>query len=288
MNSVTKLIITIITTLIVVIGVMVPIIGGLDDNIKSVYQNTTERYLLSDNNLNLELEYLGEGDFLINGKPFDGEQRAVIAGNGLYINMYSGGAALIDIKNNISHVYSDIGTVISIENGNYTHTLNGTEYTGTLDTLLYPDENGDYGAYQGQEITVDKEDPIYLVSNYSNPKPKFILTMVDGTETRSEALMAPVTSSTDSFSEYTGTFTVNYTSTPSEDGLTNTYSSMTFTCDDGDGNIRIYAPVKYHVMDSTAEAVKSIVNILPLIILIGLIIVAGYAIASATRNKTDI
>lgn len=287
MNSITKLIITIITTLIVVVGVMIPLIGGLDDNIRSVEQNTTSRFLLTDNDLDLVIDCVEPGTYMINGREYSGTASSLVIGDGIYIYLFTSNYSIVDTNNNIVYVGNGTGNVITIEDGEYTHKNGSNTYTGTVETLLYPDERGNYGAFVGTGFNVDDGDKIYLISNRSGDA-KFVLTMINGVERRADALIEPITSTTSSYSPYEGTLEITTTATKSDDGLSYAYSTISFTTDTGTNNAIVYAPIKYHVIDSAAETVRTIVNILPLIVLIGLILVAGYAVMASINNKTDI
>lgn len=289
MRSITKITITIIVVLIMTVGVFIPITSGLEDNIKSVEQNTDYRFILKENNLNLSVDYVEPGVYTINGREYTSANNyTVIIGTGIYIYMYSNNYSILDANNNFFKLRDTPGNVITIENGVYSYVYQDTEYTGSVDTLLYPSYNGDYGAFTTSEfnLNVDVEDPIYLVSNKPSPLPKFGLTVVNGAEVRSEAILAPWIS--DPLGEYTDEVSVEVVSTLSEDGLSRNYTEFNVTAGTQEFIPMVYAPIKYHVDDSTAQATREIVNVLPLVILIGLLIAAGYAMINSMGKKTDI
>lgn len=291
MNSITKLTITIITALVVVVGVMIPVTSGLDDNIKSVDQNSPSRFFVSDNDLTLEVDYLGNGMYEINGQEFAGSSSTTIIGDDLYLYLYTSLYNIIDVENNIVFVSDTPGRILTVVNGDYTYSNNGTEYNGSLTHLLYPDEFGNYGAFGGTEssFSVDKGEEIYLISNLSGSAlPKFALTVVDGVEIRSKALIDPISTTNTTMQEYTGTLNITINSALSEDGLSYKYDSITYTAGETTAGPLVYAPLKYHTIDTAAETVKTIIGILPIIILIGLLMVAGYAVMDSIRNKTGI
>lgn len=288
MRLITKLTMTIIVVLIMTVGVLIPVTAGLEDNIKSVDQNSDYRFVLKNNNLNLNVECEEVGKYTINGRDFAGSSYGVIIGDGLYIYLFSSNYSIADVNNNIFYVKSDPGTIINIEKGEYTHANAGTTYTGTVETLLYPSANGDYGAFPAASTTLnaDLEDPIYLISNKGSPEPKFALTVINGSENRNAALVAPIT--TNPLATYTGEVAVTFTSTLSEDGLSRNYSGFTATTDNSSFTPIVYAPIKYHVVDSTAETIREIVNILPIVILIGLLVAAGYAVVSSFGGRSEL
>lgn len=288
MKTITKLTMTIIVVLIMTVGVLIPITSGLEDNIKSVEQNTDYRFVVKNNNLNLSVECDSVGQYTINGREFTGNNYSAIIGDDLFINLTPNNFSVTDLENNIYYVVTTAGAVVNIENGEYTHTYNGTTYTGTVETLLYPSHNGDYGAYWNPTASVnaDKEDPIYLVSNKASPEPKFILVLENGVENRNAALMEPI--SINPIADYDGDVTASFQATSNEDGLSWNYTNFSVTSETSTYTPTIYAPIKYHVVDSSAETVRAIVNVLPIIILIGLMVTAGYAVMSSFRGRSEL
>lgn len=286
MKSLTKIIMTIIVVLVMTVGAMIPIFGGLEKNIVSVDQNTEYRYILKENHLDLEVECTSVGQYLINGNLYTGASNLLIIGDGLYIYLYTQNFSIVDTTNNLVTLSTVPGKVISIDSGSYTYTNSDTTYTGTVETLLYPSPRGDYGAFTGTGINfyTDIGEEIYIISNLGNPNPKFVLTIKDGVEIRSDALVTPIT--TNPYAAFTGSVTATITSELAEDGLSRHYTGISVSMEGGNTNYTpiVYAPIVYHTIDGNAEAVRSIVNMLPILIMLGLVIVAGYAIIAKTRG----
>lgn len=288
MNNLSKLLITIITTLVLVVGVMIPITSGVEDNIKSTHQNVSERFMVKDNNLDLEITVEEIGVYKINGREHVGTSASIVIGEGLFIALSPTVYTLIDENNGIVKISNSLGTLISIDDGDYKYTQNGTTYTGTTETLLYPDERGSYGAFVNTDVRVDVDEEMYIISSQGAGRPKFVLESTNGVMNWNNAIFGPIVNTDSAITDYTQEITLNITQTNSEDGLTKTYSGLTFTSEEVTNNVMVYAPIKYHEIDANATAVKSIVNLLPLIVIIGLVGIAGYALMASMKTRSEL
>lgn len=288
MKDLTKLLITIITTLALVVGVMIPITSGLEDNIKTTHLNSSERFVVMDDNLDLYVEMEEIGVFKLNGREVIGESTKLIIADGLQITLNANNFVMVDQNNNITITSTNTGKIVEFVDGTYTYTYNNNEYTGTTEKLLYPDDRGSYGAFISADLTVDVDEEMYLISIHGNGAPRFVLESLNGVFNWDNALLSPYTISSNTITEYSETITINTTYTESEDGLTKSYTALNFTAGGVTNNFIVYAPLKYHEWDTNAEAIKSIVNVLPLVILIGLIVVAGYYLINKTRSRSEL
>lgn len=268
MNSITRIIITVIVVTVAVVGVMIPITSGLDDNIASVDQNTSEKYLLSANNPDLVVERLADGSYLINGEKVTGSGMVFVIGDGFLFQLRDGAYSIY--SEGTSWTGSQYNEILTVDDGNYQYIKAGVTVTGTTETLLYPDPHGDYGVYQNVPIVVDKNKPVYVTAR--TDAVVFVSEIMNGTE--KDYIVDPASEASLTFS-----------ATATDDDLGYNYSAVQMTSGDYTGYPYVMAPWKYHVVDSNAEVVKSIVNVIPLIVIIGLLIFAGYAIMSQTKRS---
>lgn len=268
MNSITRIIITVIVVTVAVVGVMIPVTSGLDDNIASVDQNTSEKYLLSANNPDLVVERHANGSYLINGENVTGSGSLFVIGDGFLFQLRSGAYSIYSEGTSwTGDLYNEI---LTVDDGNYQFIKGNVTVTGTTETLLYPDPRGDYGVYQNVPIVVDKNKPVYVMDRANSIV--FVSELMNGTEI--DYIVDPANE-----------VSLTFSATATDDGLGYNYSSVQYTSGDYTGYGFVMAPWKYHVVDSNAEVVKSIMNVIPLIVIIGLLIFAGYAIMSQTKRS---
>lgn len=286
MKNLTKAILTIIVMVIMVVGVMIPINAGLDPNVKTIEQNSPHRFILKENQLNLTVECPELGKYIVNGEAVDGMTGMLIIGEGIYIYMYTDSWQILDLENNIFQSGTSTGDIISIKNGVFNYTVGETSYTGTTHSLLYPSSKGNYGAFSNAPFSVDVGETVYIISSKGVPEPKFAYEVVDGVVNTDQPLVAPSISAP--FGPYTGTVTPTVTASLSEDGLSYEYTTLSVTTDTSTFVPVIYAPLDYHIIDSSSDSVKQIIDVLPILILIALVILVGSLIYSRFKGDNQL
>lgn len=276
-------VIAVIAAVVSIIGVLVPIIDELDDNIVSVNNNETLRFMVADGS-NIQISYDSEtGNYTIGTTIYEPNNQLVAIGDGIIAHMGSGGIQITDNQNSI------VGTTdyIDFSKGTYEYSIDGTEYSGGYQQLLYPHEKGTYGCYNTPNggtiaFNVDKDDTIYITSRgAANFIPRFVLSV---TNTAESYLVTPVVIQ-NGYTEYTGQITINQTYTESEDGLTYRYTEINAgTAEEPRFNTIAYAPLHYSILDSTAQGARDIVGIIPLTLIIGLLIIVAASLMAANRS----
>lgn len=277
-----------IVGIVIIAGFATPLISSMSDNIVSVDNNTNQRFLVKDSGANLIVTYEGNDTYSFNNYEITADLFTRVICDNFMMHAFTGGSVYyFDNQNNavLSNMNVEAGqTVLEITRGVFEYTVSGTTYSGEVQKMLYPSGKGTYGAFEStSSYNVSVDDPAYVVMSATGSIPlNFVLTMVNGSEVRNEALLAPKTTSGANLSDYNGTVTLNITGETSEDGKSFAYSDVTFsttgTTEVTDSAPRlIYAPIYYDVMDSNAEAARSIVNVIPIVLVIFLLIaVCGY------------
>lgn len=278
---------TLIVGLVVIVGIFIPLIDGLDDNVVSTYNNYTDRFMVVDED-DEELIINRNGEtYTIAGNEFAGNLQLVVISESVIIKMTTTGMTVLDSDNNIAVQTNSI----RFADGAYTYVSGGTTYTGTYDRILYPHPNGDYGCMYNlttnniYPFSANNDDDVFAISSASSNNYAFVATINAGTSNGFLFPAKEVSGGTLSTADVEITF--NIASTESDDGLSHAYQSIKGSNDGVEFNVNVYAPVQYNVIDKNAEVTRSIISVLPIILIIGLLIIAAAAIMAVVANKNN-
>lgn len=288
LKTLATLTVGIITALVVIVGVFIPVMSGLEDNIVSTANNVTDRFMVADDSdNNVVVEYIEGTGFLINGETYTANSQLVIIADGFTAALTAQPIGVSDSQNQ----FIGLTNKVTFSGGTYTYSpaSSSTVYTGTYDTLLYPDKDGDYGCFMGvygesMPFTADKNDVVYAIQRSGTVR--FVAEIQNGVKTG--FLSSPFTYADSTYAAYTGTVTFNVTGENTEDSLGYDYTQITATYDGTTVTPNIYAPIFYHEIDANAEAARAIVGVLPLVLILGLIIMAGAVMMSAIRTRSEL
>lgn len=286
LKALATLTVGIIAVLVVVVAVFIPILNGLQDNVVSTENNTPTRYMVSENTYNLEITINEDGSFRVGNENYAATNYLAVIANDLFVNLSSEG--VIQVNDSANAIISNVNGV-EFDRGTYYYTANGTEYTGTYETLLYPSEHGTYGCMStSSSFNVNNDDVVYIISRGANSESlRFVAELVNGEKTG--YLVDPCTYTGNTYNAYTGTITINPTYAASEDALSIQYTGVSVNTETQSSfGVNIFAPVYYSVLDGNAEAVRSIMGVLPLVPILGLVIMAGYVMMSQIRGKSEL
>lgn len=285
LRNLTTVLIGIITGLIVIVGIFIPLVGGLEDNMVSTYNNYTERFMVVEDDGNLEITRTGN-EFNINGTVYTGDSQLTVISESVVIKMTSSSMTIYDADNNSAYTTNRI----VFDDGQYTYANGGNTYTGTYDMVLYPHPNGDYACFYNNGLipfSSNIDDTVYTMRTASTDNYVFVAEIVAG-----EAdgyLFAPKTVTGTTMAAATASdIVINVTAQESADGLSYSYTSIKGTIAETESNLNVYAPISYSAIDANAETVRNIVGVLPIVMIIGLLIMAAYVlmqIVGKTRSE---
>lgn len=282
LKKLSTLMVGMVAVLVVVVAVFIPISSGLQDNIVSTENNSSVRYMVSENTSNLEISVNEDGTFKIGSATFSAGTQLLAVADNIMLSMAISG--IITITDTVNEKIDNVQKV-NFDRGTCTYTLNGTEYTTNYDTLLYPSERGTYGCSSGA-FSANKNDTVYVISRgATSTTPRFVAEIVNGQNTG--YLVDPCTNPDYIYTPYTGDLNFAINSTESADGLSIRYNSIETSSDATFGNF-IFMPIHYSVLDGSAEAVRAIVNVLPLILIMGIVIAAGFVLLSIIGGKSEL
>lgn len=291
MNKKTKIMLSgmlaIITSLIVVVGVFIPIMTGLEDNVVSIRNNETTRFMVIENDEGVTITKNGT-TYDIGGVQYDGNASLVAISDNVVVRMTATNMIVFDDANNIH-----MGTnSITFDKGTYSYLdSDGNTRTGTFENLLYPNPRGDYGCFYSSGIipfSADNDEPVYCIGVASNNN--YIYAGVVKGGVQDGFLFNPHTLIDDAFSSVdASSVTIAATGETSEDGLSFHYTGLKTTAGGSEYTPNVYAPITYSVIDTNAETVRTIMGVLPIVmIILVLVMAAGMLMTMVGRRNNDI
>lgn len=277
-------VLSILVAVIVVATVAIPVIEDSSKEIKTTQNNVSERYMMSESTVGeITIEATETaGTFIING-----ESKTINAGdysdfwcvltNNLFVRLYSTSSWVTFDGLPVS--FTNLGTTgkVVINSEGWTVTVpsgsGAGTYTGTYDWICYPNEKGNYGLYRYSVngAYVDNDATVFAIKESPNAS-EGVMTIpsviwsgsIDGGDNtkiawdRTNNQTLDVSSSTNVYIKY------------SEKGEISTkMSSVTVEYGDNSATIStVIIPIEYHVITENDSAMISILQIVPLLLLI--------------------
>lgn len=277
-------VLSILVAIIVVATVAIPVIEDSSKEIKTTQNNVSERYMMSESTVGeITIEATKTaGTFIING-----ESKTINAGdyadfwcvltNNLFVRLYSTSSwvtfdglpvSSTNLGTTGKVVINSEGWTVTVPSGSGAGT-----YTGTYDWICYPNEKGNYGLYRYSVSAayVDNDATVFAIKESPNVS-EGVMTIptviwsgsIDGGDNtkiawdRTNNQTLDVSSSTDVYIKY------------SEKGEISTkMSSVTVEYGDNSATIStVIIPIEYHVITENDSAMISILQIVPLLLLI--------------------
>lgn len=255
-----------IVCVVIVVTVAIPIISDVSSDIRAVDHNNVTRFLMVDDggDVDLVIEKVESGVYTLNGELIEDTpnywcivtDKTFFRCDSIYKTMLIEGSNKTPAN----------GATLAFNDGIWTYTNGDTVLTGKYNWLLYPDPNGDYAYFYNTDVWVDRDATVYSYREY---------------QTSTEGEQCPIIYTSGSINDgfttnayYSNTAvdaTVEFISTETSDyanlgNLQVTYGSNTPT-ELGP----IIAPWVYHVDNGISDGMKSIVNIIPLLMIVGII-----------------
>lgn len=279
-------VLSILVAVIVVATVAIPVIEDSSKEIRTSQNNVSEKYMMSESttgDITIEATETA-GTFIING-----ESKTFISGdygggfwciltNNLFVRLYSTSSWVL--FDGLPASSTNLGTTgkVEINNKGWTVTIpSGSSgagtYTGTYDWICYPNEKGNYGLYRfSGNMYVDNDSTVFAIKESRNTGSDGAMTTpaviwsgsIDGGDNtkiawnRTSDQVIDVSSSTDVHIQY------------SEKGEVSTkISGVTVEYGDNSASIAtVIIPIEYHVITENDSAMISILQIVPLLLLI--------------------
>lgn len=278
-----KQIITATVAVILVCLVAIPLINDSTDSIRTVGMNSSDRYVVVDGEDTFRIESTGTiGTFIINGETQTVNYFRLLAETiSIYLSPSSSEIAYPGMTGTVSFS-TTAGNYIQFENGNWTLHTNTLDVTQPYNWILHSSETGNYGLYattSSTAIMVDNDSKIYAsqiqsVSGSTVTRPFMITsgTINDGFTGKY-------------FSYVSGTSqTYNLTTVAKLNGekgeisselnsLTTEYNDTTFS------PILLYVPLEYHYLSDMDSTTRTILSMIPILLVAAVIVGIGYSIA---------
>lgn len=289
-----KQIITATVAVILICLVAIPLVDASTETVKTSMNNVAERYMMAQSTTgDITIEATESATtFIINGKSITFE-------SGNYSDFYAIITNNLFIRLNVNgaFVYFDgwgsggttLGTDGKIEINSSGWTVNlpsGTApgtYSKSYDWICYPNENGNYGVYRFTgNYYVDNDATVFSVKE-SN-------TLSNGVMTLPSAIWSgSIDGGTESL------YAWNSTTTPPTDVSSTTEISMEYTekgeistkvnrivMKYGENSVGIATaiiPIEYHVITENDSTIRTILQLVPVMLIVSLVLGIGYTIA---------
>lgn len=265
-------VLSILVAVIIVATVAIPVIEDSSKDIHSTVQNTTQKYYAtssSDLSEDLTITLESTSNYKINGESYDLSLNniVIITDTGDMWVIYANNYNLYQKSSNYAQRSLGIGGYTTFyTDGTYKATTSaGVEYTGTFGNVVYPSNDGDLGYFiNSTAYANDASDVIFFsISNASYGAMFAIKYKATGEEV--EKIVSPFASG----AEVTLTdAAISYDSTD-ETIADNAINGLTYKVSDTSYTLRAFiAPLEYKTITENDSAMISILQIVPLLLLI--------------------
>lgn len=264
-------VLSILVAVIIVATVAIPVIEDSSKDIHSTVQNTTQKYYAtssSDLSEDLTITLESASNYKINGESYDLSLNniVIITDTGDMWVIYANNYNLYQKSGNYAQRSLGIGGFTTFyTDGTYKATTSaGVEYTGTFGNVVYPSNDGDLGYFiNSTAYANDASDVIFFSISGSNGAMFAIEYKATGEEV--EKIVSPFASGagvtlTDA--------AISYNSSD-ETIADNAINGLTYKVGDTSYTLRSFiAPLEYKTITENDSAMISILQIVPLLLLI--------------------
>lgn len=275
-----KQIITATFAVILICLVAVPLIDTSSEQVRSVEQNTSQRYYATSSDgltedLTIKLE--SENRYTINGEPFTLNSITIIADTAMWV-LYGNNYNLYQTATSTTQKSLNIGgSTTFYTDGTYKATSStGTEYTGTFSKLIYPSIDGNLGYFMSSTAYADNDAEIIFFS-ITNSNGAMFAEKYKASGEFVESIISPFSASG---SVTLSSPSVVYSTNESDDtvadrkikALTYTVGETEYTC------YAFIAPIDYTTISDNDSIVISLLDMIPVLLIAALLIGIGYSI----------
>ena len=277
-----KQIITATVAVILICLVAVPLINDSTKEVYSITQNTTQKYYATssgDLSEDLTITLESTNNYKINGESYDLSLNniVIITDTGDMWVLYANNYNLYQKSDNYAQRSLGIGGFTTFyTDGTYKATTSaGVEYTGTFGNVVYPSNDGDLGYFiNSTAYANDASDVIFFSISRSNGAMFAIKYKATGEEV--EKIVSPFASGagvtlTDA--------AISYDSTD-ETIADNAINGLTYKVGDTSYTLRAFiAPLEYKTITENDSVILTILNLIPVMLVVALVLGIGYSIA---------
>lgn len=276
LNKIPILVVGLVVAILIVTVVAIPIIEDSSKEVRSTVQNTAQKYYATSSgdlseDLTITLESVS--NYKINGESYDLSLNnvVIITDTGDIWVIYANNYNLYQKSDNYAQRSLGIGgSTTFYTDGTYKATTSaGVEYTGTFSNVIYPSNDGDLGYFiNSTAYANDASDVIFFsITNASYGAMFAIKYKATGEEV--EKIVSPFSNG----AEVTLTnAAISYNSTD-ETIADNAINGLTYKVGDTSYTLRAFiAPLEYKTITNNDSAVISIINIIPIVLIVSMLV----------------
>lgn len=288
-GKIPALVVGLVVAILIITVVAIPIIDDIKGTVSTPNDNEGMRYSVAKFDDDLRIEYVSSGNFLVNGQTIAitgdeyGRAYCIMSDTMIIICSQNSGTINYPGCDAATKSFKSAGDYIEWSNGTWTLSIQGATTTGPYSWLLYPDDDGIYGFWRSYNtgIYLDHNATIYYSSN--------VATIADDSTTvTAPAIIGKISADGSTYKAFA------YTTT-AQDLTADTSVALTIK-ESGDlaDNIRgvavtyggtttyatnFIAPLEYHTLDSNQSTIRSIIDVIPILLIVSLLIaIIGSAI----------
>lgn len=288
---------TVIVAVILTMLVAVPLINDASDSIYSVNQNTTQNFAaINTDSVDSFTVEIVNNKYLINGNEFippstTADYRPMVISDKFLLMMNITSSPTVSMQLAFEGGTGPNITKLTLENGIWTWSTSSTSGTITGTTfLIYPDKNGTWGYFNSTPVNVSNDG--YCYSMYYGPvwytpesgsQQTYGVALVQKISKSANEGILQIGKATDS--NYANNSTITRTASITENNGYFTVapgSSVTATSDGNSYSRSVshifFAPIEYTYVSETQDITKTLLEIVPVILIASILIWIGYAI----------
>ena len=283
-SNMTKSIIGIIVSIVIVVTVAIPIIGDVNStgDTEITGTNSGQLYNMSvvTDGSEVVWEYIAAGQYTINSESYTAAGSTwadanVLFAEGIIITIHSGGAQIQTDKTGA--IVAAVGDTVTCSDGTWTFTDTSASqsYTGSYSTVAFRDDDGDYGYWTVSgtaNVNVSDDSMIYgfLRSDASKAENESLCTFISG-RVGDLTAQGGWCYSSETPTEVTGAITVS-TAIQSEHEYYDTISRISIENGGTRYSTNLVAPLEY-TEDIIEEegAVHTIIGVVPILLIVGVL-----------------
>lgn len=276
LSKIPTLVVGLIVAILIVTVVAVPIIDDASKTIVTEMNNPTGIYSMaaSSSGDEVTIEPGTNGSLIINGVEQNQPNQSGIEkiwGQDLAIRITTDNSN----KTQFQPTVTGIGTITSIRYASGVISLTGSTGNTTIDSpfFLYPDVNGTYGEYDTRnsimgEIFINKTSKAwigsaglnYMLYDISGGNASVVGTQIMNSVTVNTTITAQFLESDDGLSyQVAKNPTINYTNPETSETVNNNW-------------LMLYCPISYLSISETDGAIRTIIDIMPLVLIVSMLI----------------
>lgn len=291
LGKIPTMVVGLVVAILIVTVVAIPIINDASSSIHSTSQNTTQNFAaINTDSVDSFTVEIVDNKYLINGNEFvppsaTADYRPMVISDKFLLMMNITSSPTASMQLAFEGGTGPSITKLTLENGVWTWSTSSTSGTITGTTfLIYPDENGTWGYFNSTSVNVS--DNGYCYSMYYGPvwytpeggsQQTYGVALVQKISKSANEGILQIGKATDS--NYATNSTIIRTANITENNGYFTVapgSSVTATSDGNSYNRSVshvlFAPIEYITIEPNESAIISIINIMPVLLIVSMLI----------------